>query len=105
MSCCAPGAEFTADAACAPPMDEELLLASRQLGDDIRQVELAVPAVHCGACIQTIEQRGGLLKGGHEGLSILEHDVLLSEHDGFCWNQQDPESCSPTQRDEPDSAF
>ena len=63
MSCCAPGAEFTADAACAPPMDEELLLASRQLGDDIRQVELAVPAVHCGACIQTIEHALSALPG------------------------------------------
>jgi hypothetical protein len=54
MSCCAPGAEFDA-AAIAPPSDEELLLASRALGNGRRQVELALPAVHCAACIQTVE--------------------------------------------------
>lgn len=54
MSCCAPGAEFDATA-IAPPSDEELLLASRALGNGRRQVELALPAVHCAACIQTVE--------------------------------------------------
>lgn len=54
MSCCAPGAEFDATQA-AIPSDEELLLASRSLGNGKRQVELALPAVHCAACIQTVE--------------------------------------------------
>ena len=54
MSCCAPGAEFDATEA-AVPSDEELLLASRSLGNGKRQIELALPAVHCAACIQTVE--------------------------------------------------
>jgi Cu2+-exporting ATPase len=54
MSCCAPGAELDATA-IAPPSDDELLLASRALGNGRRQVELALPAVHCAACIQTVE--------------------------------------------------
>jgi Cu2+-exporting ATPase len=55
MSCCAPGAEFDATQA-AIPSDEELLLASRSLGDGARQIELSLPAVHCAACIQTVER-------------------------------------------------
>ena len=54
VSCCAPGAELDATA-LAPPSDDELLLASRALGNGRRQVELALPAVHCAACIQTVE--------------------------------------------------
>ncbi|TIO04013.1 MAG: nitrogen fixation protein FixI, partial [Mesorhizobium sp.] len=58
MSCCAPGAEMALDiafAASASPSSDEIRLASRNLGGDIHQTELSVPAVHCGACIQTIE--------------------------------------------------
>ena len=54
MSCCAPGAELDI-AEAAIPSDEELLLASRSLGNGARQVELSLPAVHCAACIQTVE--------------------------------------------------
>ena len=60
MSCCAPGAEGATDAAgAALPSGEELRLASRDLGDSLRQTDLGVPGVHCGACISKLE--GALL--------------------------------------------
>ncbi|MBX3532080.1 MAG: cadmium-translocating P-type ATPase [Rhizobiaceae bacterium] len=55
MSCCAPGADGI-DASPAPATDDEVALASRPLGNGLRQVELSVPAVHCGACIATVEK-------------------------------------------------
>lgn len=51
MSCCGTGIQFSA----ADYRPEELLLASRVLGDGQRQLDLSVPSVHCGLCIQTIE--------------------------------------------------
>jgi Cu2+-exporting ATPase len=55
MTCCAPGAESAADLLTTTLSPDELRLASRQLGDGTAQVELSVPAVHCAACIATIE--------------------------------------------------
>ncbi len=59
MSCCAAGAEGALDAEKAvhetPPADE-LWLASRSLDGGLRQTDLSVPGVHCGACITTIEK-------------------------------------------------
>ena len=51
MSCCGSGIQFSA----ADYRPEELLLASRTLGDGQRQLDLSVPSVHCGLCIQTVE--------------------------------------------------
>lgn len=61
MSCCAPGAELTALPLRAG--DEEILLASRLVADGIRQTDLSVPAIHCVACIRTIEKALGGLAG------------------------------------------
>ncbi|CAN5483075.1 cation-translocating P-type ATPase [soil metagenome] len=55
MSCCVSGTQFVADTGAAPPSDDEIRLASRDLGDGTRQIELSVPFVHCGACIRSIE--------------------------------------------------
>ncbi|MBX3596799.1 MAG: cadmium-translocating P-type ATPase [Rhizobiaceae bacterium] len=56
MSCCAPGADMALQVAGALPSDDEVLLSSRELGNDLRQVELSVPNVHCAACIQSVER-------------------------------------------------
>lgn len=64
MSCCAPGAEAGLELERPThglPSTEELKLASQALGDGLHQVDLSVPGVHCGACIQKIEEALGRL--------------------------------------------
>ncbi|MDX3804982.1 cation-translocating P-type ATPase [Bosea thiooxidans] len=54
MSCCAPGAEAIVEPDTLS--QDELRHAARSLGDGIAQIDLSVPAVHCGACIHAVEQ-------------------------------------------------
>jgi len=55
VSCCAPGAELAPDEPALRLANEEVLLASRDLGGGLHQTDISVPSVHCGACMQTIE--------------------------------------------------
>jgi Cu2+-exporting ATPase len=41
----------------------DVLLASRIVADGVRQTDLSVPAIHCGACIRTVEKALGGLAG------------------------------------------
>ncbi|WP_424630799.1 cation-translocating P-type ATPase [Bradyrhizobium sp. SYSU BS000235] len=63
MSCCAPGAELALAMADPQTASEEVLLASRTVGDGIRQTDLSVPGIHCGGCIRKVEAALGALPG------------------------------------------
>jgi hypothetical protein len=59
MSCCAAGTESAAELEALKsdgPSAEEMWLSSRVLGNGMRQVDLIVPGVHCGACIALLEK-------------------------------------------------
>ena len=64
----------------SPRCDEEVLLASRVVGDGVRQTDLSVPGIHCGGCIQTIETALGALrrrrKRAGQSLDQARHDPL-----------------------------
>lgn len=62
MSCCASGAEFP-DAIATRALNEEILLASRTVETGLRQTDLSVPTMHCGGCIQKIENALTALPG------------------------------------------
>ncbi|QIG47770.1 cadmium-translocating P-type ATPase [Nordella sp. HKS 07] len=54
MSCCGQAAVAGAEL-LAPPSTDEVALASRDLGEGLRQSDLSVPGIHCAHCIGAIE--------------------------------------------------
>ena len=63
MSCCAPAVELPDATIDHRTVNDELLLASRDIGEGLRQTDLSIPTIHCGGCIQKIEQTLGVLPG------------------------------------------
>lgn len=64
MTCCLPPPAFV-EAVAGPiqhgPSNDELRLASRDIGEGLRQTDLSVPSIHCGGCIRSIEKALGAL--------------------------------------------
>ena len=63
MSCCAPAVELPDATIDRRTVNDELLLASCDIGEGLRQTDLSIPTIHCGGCIQKIEQTLGVLPG------------------------------------------
>ncbi|WP_419911387.1 cation-translocating P-type ATPase [Hoeflea sp.] len=88
MSCCAPGTESAVELEKAlhdGPSGEELRLSSRELGNGLRQTDLSVPGIHCGACIRTIENGLNALKfveNARVNMSTKRVGVVWSDADG-----------------------
>ena len=61
MDCCAP--DVDAASLERRTNDDELRLASRDIGGGLRQTELAIPGIHCGGCVQRIEKTLNKLPG------------------------------------------
>jgi Cu2+-exporting ATPase len=85
MSCCAPGAESLADpeGTRALPSPEELVLASRRVADGQREARLSVPAIHCGACLRTVENMLARVDGVlHARANLTGRSVTVRWRDG-----------------------
>lgn len=78
MSCCAPAAGAICPDQQQRAEEEEVLLASRVIGDGLRQSDLSVPAIHCGACIQKVEKALSALPGvEHARVNLSTKRVTL----------------------------
>ncbi|MEP3439794.1 MAG: cation-translocating P-type ATPase [Hoeflea sp.] len=87
MSCCAAGTESAAELEALKseaPSAEEMWLSSRPLGDGLRQVDLIVPGVHCGACIALLEKELPRTRGidhARVNLSTRRVSVVFKDRD------------------------
>lgn len=63
MSCCAPGSDGMIGPGYQARQDAEVLLASRLIEPGLRQTDLSVPSVHCGACVHRVESALSALPG------------------------------------------
>ncbi|WP_299861558.1 copper-translocating P-type ATPase [uncultured Hoeflea sp.] len=92
MSCCAAGTESAAELEALKadgPSAEEMWLSSRTLGNGMRQVDLIVPGVHCGACIALLEKELPKVPGVDHArvnlstrrVSVVFEDAAGADHD------------------------
>ncbi|AEI04523.1 nitrogen fixation protein FixI (plasmid) [Afipia carboxidovorans OM5] len=63
MTCCTSAGGIALTVANDINKDGEILLASRVVGDGLRQTDLSVPSIHCGACIRNVETALAALPG------------------------------------------
>ena len=81
MSCCVENAQIATVIQTVSP--DEMLVASRALGDGLRQLDLSVPGVHCGLCIKTIEEALGKLPGvAYVRVNLTARRVTIRWKDG-----------------------
>jgi len=89
MSCCAPGIEAAnelADKGQSKIDNESIIAGSIDLKDGRRQVELAVPDVHCAACMRSIESELSkleLVELGRVNLSTKRVKVIWRTQNDF----------------------
>ncbi|MEJ5082922.1 MULTISPECIES: cation-translocating P-type ATPase [unclassified Ochrobactrum] len=81
MSCCVENAQIATVIQSVSP--DEMLVASRALGDGLRQLDLSVPGVHCGLCIKTIEDALGKISGvAYVRVNLTARRVTIRWKDG-----------------------
>ena len=84
MSCCAPPLDPT-EAFDGSAAGEEMRLASRDLGNGLWQSDLAVPGLHCAACIRTVERGLARLPGvAHVRVNLSTRRVAVQ------WQGEEP---------------
>ena len=88
MSCCAPGTEALLDNNASA---EELWLASRDLGNGRRMLDLSIPGIHCGACISTIERSLAKLPEVERArVNLSTRRVAITFHEVVSGTRTDP---------------
>ncbi|WP_312469964.1 cation-translocating P-type ATPase [Brucella sp.] len=81
MSCCVENAQIATVIQAVSP--DEMQVASRALGDGLRQLDLSVPGVHCGLCIKTIEDALGKISGvAYVRVNLTARRVTIRWKDG-----------------------
>lgn len=83
MTCCTSAGGIALTVANDINKDGEVLLASRLVGDNIRQTDLSVPSIHCGACIRNIETALAALPGVEAArVNLSTKRATIRWHDG-----------------------
>jgi len=83
MTCCTSAGGIALTVATDINRDGEILLASRLVGDGVRQTDLSVPSIHCGACIRNVETALAALPGVEAArVNLSTKRATIRWHDG-----------------------